>query len=128
MVTGIAAITPAGLFAGAAVGDVLTGPCTGDAIAFDFAALLDQDRARRLDRASRLAALAKDYPTAVPQRTGWLLERVAEEIGAGVDLAPLEEVARARLKPTPLAASGRQAGPFNERWNILVNADVESDL
>ncbi len=44
------------------------------------------------------------------------------------DLAPLEEVAHARLKPTPLAAAGRQAGPFNDRWNILVNADIESDL
>ena len=77
---------------------------------------------------SRLASLAKDYPTAVQQRSGWLLERVADEVGAEIDLAPLEEVARARLKPTPLAAAGRHAGPFNERWNILVNTDVESDL
>ena len=77
---------------------------------------------------SRLASLAKDYPAAVPQRSGWLLERVADEIGAEIDLAPLEAVAHARLKPTPLAATGRHAGVFNERWNILVNTDVESDL
>ena len=77
---------------------------------------------------SRLAALAKNYPAAVSQRSGWLLERVAEEVGAEIDLAPLEAVARARLKPTPLAADGRNTGPFNERWNILVNTDVESDL
>jgi len=76
----------------------------------------------------RLADLAKDYPAAVSQRAGWLVERVAGEIGAEVDLAPLDEVAHARLKPTPLAASGRQAGPFNERWNIVVNTDVEPDL
>lgn len=76
----------------------------------------------------RLASLAMDYPAAVPQRTGWMLEQVAEQVGAEVDLAPLAEVAHARLKPTPLAAAGRQAGPFNERWNILVNTDVESDL
>ena len=76
----------------------------------------------------RLASLAKDYPAAVPQRTGWMLEQVAEQVGAEVDLTPLAEVAHARLKPTPLAAAGRQAGPFNDRWNILVNTDVESDL
>lgn len=77
---------------------------------------------------SRLASLAQDYPAAVPQRTGWMLERVAEEIGIKIDLVPLANVARARLKPTPLAAAGRHAGPFNDRWNILVNTDVESDL
>lgn len=77
---------------------------------------------------SRLASLSKDYPAAVPQRTGWLLEHVAEEVGVEVDLVPLENVAHARLKPTPLAAAGRQAGPFDDRWNILVNTDVESDL
>ena len=76
----------------------------------------------------RLAALAKDYPAAVSQRTGWLLERIAGEIGAEVDLAPLDAIAHARLKPTPLAASGPLAGPLNERWNILVNTDVEPDL
>ena len=75
-----------------------------------------------------LAALAKDYPASVPQRAGWLLERVAGELGAEVDLAPLEHVAHARLKPTPLAAAGRHAGPLNERWNIVVNTDVEPDL
>ena len=76
----------------------------------------------------RLAELAKDYPAAVSQRTGWLLERVAGEIAAEVDLARLYEVAHARLKPTPLAAAGRRAGPFNERWNVVVNTDVEPDL
>jgi predicted transcriptional regulator of viral defense system len=76
----------------------------------------------------RLAELAKHYPAAVSQRAGWLLERVAGEIGVEVDLAPLDEVAHARLKPTPLAASGRHGGPFNERWSILVNTDIEPDL
>jgi len=76
----------------------------------------------------RLAELAKDYPAAVSQRAGWLLEQVAGEIGTELDLARLAEVAHARSKPTPLAASGPQAGPFNERWNVLVNTDVEPDL
>jgi predicted transcriptional regulator of viral defense system len=81
----------------------------------------------RLD-VPRLASLAKDYPAAVSQRAGWLLERVAGEVGIEVDLSPLADVAHARLKRTVLAVSGRRAGPFNERWNILVNTDVEPDL
>ena len=76
----------------------------------------------------RLAELATAYPAAVSQRAGWLLEQVAGEVAVAVDLGPLEELARTRLKPTPLAASGRRAGPFNERWKILVNVDVEPDL
>ena len=76
----------------------------------------------------RLAELATAYPAAVSQRAGWLLELVAGEVAVAVDLGPLEELARTRLKPTPLAASGRRTGPFNERWKILVNVDVEPDL
>jgi 3-oxoacyl-[acyl-carrier-protein] synthase II len=58
VVTGVAAITPAGVFQGAEVAGVPTRPCDGDAITFDFNLELDRDRARRLDRGSRLAALA----------------------------------------------------------------------
>ena len=58
VVTGVAAITPAGLFEGAALADLPALACEGEAIAFDYNAQLDRDRARRLDRASRLAALA----------------------------------------------------------------------
>ena len=57
VITGVAAITPAGLFEGTALAEVPTRACDGDAIAFDFSADLDRDRARRLDRGSRLAAL-----------------------------------------------------------------------
>ena len=58
VVTGAAAITPAGIFAGADVASVPTRPCDGEAITFDVNASLDLDRARRLDRASRIAAIA----------------------------------------------------------------------
>ncbi len=58
VVTGVAAITPAGLVSGEAVAELPTLASAGDAIAFDFGAALARDRARRLDRASRLAALA----------------------------------------------------------------------
>ena len=93
-----------------------------------FATILGELLRDELLDIQRLASLAKNYPTAVPQRTGWLLERVAEETRAEVDLSPLEAESHARLKPRPLAAVGRQAEPSKEPWNIPVNTDVESDL
>jgi 3-oxoacyl-[acyl-carrier-protein] synthase II len=58
VVTGVAAITPAGVFQGSAVAAIPTHPCEGDAITFELDEGVDRDRARRLDRGSRLAALA----------------------------------------------------------------------
>ena len=58
VVTGASVITPAGLFSGTDVADVPTRECAADAISFDIAAELDVDRARRLDRVSRLGAIA----------------------------------------------------------------------
>ena len=107
--------------------DLVASPAQGGGLS-NIATVLGELLSNELLDIPRLAALAKDYPAAVPQRAGWLLEHVAGEVGAEVDLTPLEHVARARLTPTPLAAAGRPAGPFNERWNILVNTDVESDL
>jgi len=60
VITGVAAITPAGLVEGAALAELPGRLTTGDAIAFDFEASLVRDRARRLDRGSRLAALTSE--------------------------------------------------------------------
>ncbi|MEA2747775.1 MAG: 3-oxoacyl-[acyl-carrier-protein] synthase, partial [Myxococcales bacterium] len=58
VVTGTAVLTPAGIFDGLDVAKVPERDCDGDAIAYDLSAEIDTDRARRLDRASRLAAIA----------------------------------------------------------------------
>jgi 3-oxoacyl-[acyl-carrier-protein] synthase II len=58
VVTGAGVITPAGVFGGLDVANVPDRDCEGDAIAYDVSAELDGSRARRLDRASRLAAIA----------------------------------------------------------------------
>ncbi len=87
-----------------------------------FLAALDEDGPFLLLGASFGGLVAAAYAVAHPDSVVGVVLRV------GQHLAPLAEVAHARLKPTPLAAAGRQAGPFNERWNILVNTDVESDL
>lgn len=76
----------------------------------------------------RLASLAADYPTAVAQRTGWLIEFVGNEVNVELDLKPLLNVAQARSTPTPLASHGPHRGPVDDRWNVMVNAAIESDL
>ena len=81
----------------------------------------------RLD-VDALALEAATYPVAVVQRSGWLIEHVAALLGTLLDLEALARVARARREPTPLSASGRRAGTLDERWNILVNVEVEPDL
>ena len=58
VVTGAAVLTPAGIFDGHDVAKVPERDCEGDAIGYDLTAELDIDRARRLDRTSRLAAIA----------------------------------------------------------------------
>ena len=58
VITGAAVITPAGIFDGADVAALAERACALDAITFDISAELDLDRARRLDRGSRLAAIA----------------------------------------------------------------------
>lgn len=57
VVTGMSVVTPAGVLEGTAVADLPAARPSRDTIAFSDDAL-DADRARRLDRASRIAALA----------------------------------------------------------------------
>jgi 3-oxoacyl-[acyl-carrier-protein] synthase II len=58
VVTGTGVVTPAGIFEGRDVAQVPERDCDDDAIRYDLTAELDVERARRLDRASRLAAIA----------------------------------------------------------------------
>jgi predicted transcriptional regulator of viral defense system len=81
----------------------------------------------KLDPAE-LARVAATYPVSVTQRTGWLIDLAAREIGADIDLDALTVVAAQRSKPTPLASGDDPHGPHDGRWNIIVNADVEPDL
>lgn len=80
------------------------------------------------DEALNLADLASTYPVAVAQRTGWLLEFVADADGRAVEVESLARVAGGRSTPTPLEAYGPRRGPLDERWNIVVNGPIEPDL
>lgn len=76
----------------------------------------------------RLAEVAATYPVAVAQRTGWLLEFVANEVGQPVDVEALLQVAGSRTTPTTLESHGPRRGPLDERWNVIINGPVEPDL
>lgn len=84
VVTGAGVITPAGVFGGLDVAEVPERACEGDAIAYDVGAELDVERARRLDRASRLAAIACER--ALGDGTRATQPTSAEHVDAGVVL------------------------------------------
>jgi predicted transcriptional regulator of viral defense system len=75
-----------------------------------------------------LADLAPQYPMAVAQRTGWLLDFVSGRVGKDLELESLLRVATTRATPTPLASQGPRRGPIDDRWNVIVNSSVEPDL
>ena len=76
---------------------------------------------------AELAVVAEQYPAAVVQRTGFLLEHVAGIVDVEVDLVGLRAVALQRITRTRLRPSG-PAGPLDERWNVIVNTQIEPDL
>ena len=82
----------------------------------------------RLLNADSLASAARLYPASVRQRTGWLLEDGTRRLGISFDLAPLHGVARERREPTPLSYGAGRSGQLDERWNVIVNRDIEPDL
>lgn len=74
-----------------------------------------------------LAEVAEQYPAAVVQRTGFLLEHVAGIVDVEVALEDLHTVALQRTTRTRLRPSG-PTGPLDERWNVIVNTQIEPDL
>lgn len=74
-----------------------------------------------------LAAVAEHYPAAIAQRTGWLLDWLAGELGSTVRLDELHHVASQRTAPTPLVP-GVSGGVLDDLWNVLVNTSIEPDL
>ena len=77
--------------------------------------------------AGALAGVAEAYPAAVAQRTGWLLEHVGDAVGAVPALDKLQAVARRRATPSLLLARGPR-GIADDRWNVIVNTEIEPDL
>lgn len=76
---------------------------------------------------SALARVSADYPLAVRQRTGWMLEFVAQLLDRVIDLSSLS-ASIAGTERTPLLPSAGRSGRADPRWNVIVNTDVELDL
>jgi predicted transcriptional regulator of viral defense system len=75
-----------------------------------------------------LAELSAHYPTSVLHRAGWLLDHMAQEVGANLDLDPLLARVDRQAEPAPLITSDPAHGPTDARWNVCVNGSVEHDL
>ncbi len=86
--------------------------------------LLDDDK---LD-IDQLNLAADHYPLSVVQRTGWMIERTAADVGKNVDLTGLATKASRRTERTLLSSSGPRRGHTDRRWRVVVNTEVESDL
>ena len=81
----------------------------------------------RLDTRA-LADTAERFPRTVVQRTGWLLDHMAQEVGADLDLGallPLVENADYTVLDPRAPTSGGDRDPV---WHVIENTDVEHDL
>jgi predicted transcriptional regulator of viral defense system len=74
-----------------------------------------------------LAEVAADYPGAVAQRVGYLVEYMADEIDVSISLDRLEQLV-ADASYTVLDPQRRRDGEHGRRWRVIVNTDVEHDL
>lgn len=75
---------------------------------------------------SVLSDVAKLYPTAVVQRTGFLLDYMATEVDQQINTDQLYEVvAGARYRDL---APGSGPGERDSHWHVIVNTEIEHDL
>lgn len=77
--------------------------------------------------ADALAEAAADYPSAVAQRTGYLVEHMADEADASIQLDRLEQLV-ADATYTVLDPQRPRGGEHHRRWRVIVNTDIEHDL
>lgn len=67
------------------------------------------------------------YSTSVVQRAGHLVDRMGDETGAAIDLAPLAAHI-AGAQPVDLLPAAERPGERDERWNVVANIEIEADL
>ncbi len=68
----------------------------------------------------RLSEAAAGYPASIVQRTGWLLDYMAERVEVDLDTKSLLPLASSRTTPTPLDPGHRRAGTLDRHWNVIV--------
>lgn len=70
---------------------------------------------------------AREYPLAVAQRAGHLIERLAGQVGVVIDLDALAALVDG-AELVQLASRGGRSGRRDERWRLILNRDVEADV
>jgi hypothetical protein len=74
-----------------------------------------------------LVAAAAGYPSAVAQRTGYLVEHMAGEVGVSIQLDRLEQLLDDATY-TVLDPQRPRDGEHDRRWHVIINNNVEHDL
>jgi len=75
-----------------------------------------------------LAESATEYPRTVVQRTGWLLQHMADEVGERTDLAPLRPLVEGADYTLLDPRSASNDGDRDPIWHVIMNTNVEHDL
>lgn len=74
-----------------------------------------------------LAGQAAHYPTAVVQRVGHLVERMSKAAEASIRLESLHALVDG-AQVVDLYPKAARIGDRDDRWNVIVNIDIEPDL
>ena len=72
-----------------------------------------------------LASIGAQYPQAIVQRVGYLVDFMADEVGVEFDTELLcESMKESRYRGL---SPGDSPGPHDPRWHIVANAEIEHD-
>jgi predicted transcriptional regulator of viral defense system len=74
-----------------------------------------------------LVEQAANYATSVIQRVGYLVEKMSNEVDTSIDLGALWELVDG-APSVDLYPQAERTGERDDRWNVVVNIDIEPDL
>ncbi len=73
-----------------------------------------------------LVDAARNYPSPVAQRVGYLVDLMADETGTSLNTDPLQQhVASSRYHEL---SPGHGDGERDQRWHVIINSDIEHEL
>ena len=110
----------------ATVLDLVSHPRNGGGIS-NVATIIGELLEEKRISIEKLVELSEQYPVATLQRTGYLMDAVAELIGVRTTTERLQKRMVGR-ETAPLIASQPRRGVIDQRWKVDVNGEVEPDL
>lgn len=103
----------------ATVLDLVSFPNASGAL-FNVATIIGEMLTEKALDVRRLVEIATGYPASIVQRTGWLLDYMAERVDVEVNTEPLLALASSRTAPTSLDPGHGRSGTLDRRWNVTV--------